>query len=99
MTAVVLFRSAAAVVDRRYSYQLSPSVNICTWLPPSAGLTKIVSFAPPRLRFRIEDCGWIMSGPSFVQPCALRFADNSAQTPFTSDLLLKRTCSTTCLYS
>lgn len=38
-------------------YQDKPSVNICTWLPPAAGFTKIVSFAAPRLRFMIEDCG------------------------------------------
>jgi hypothetical protein len=37
-------------------YHDKPSVNICTWLPPAAGFTKIVSFAAPRLRFMIEDC-------------------------------------------
>src|SRR2546423_1928714 len=46
-----------AVIDRRYSYQESPSVNICTWLPPGAGFMKIVNFAGPRFLFRIEDCG------------------------------------------
>jgi hypothetical protein len=37
--------------------------------------------------------------PSLVQPWALRFAANSAQTLFTFILLLNSTCSTSVLYS
>src|SRR5918996_931599 len=79
--------------------QERPSVNIFTSLPPLSGFTKIVSVASPRFRLRIEDCAWTISTPSLVQPCALRFAASSAQTLFTLDLLLKRTCSTIALYS
>src|SRR4029079_1005986 len=72
---------------------------ICTLLPPLSGLTKIVSSASPRFRLSIEEAGVIRSLPSLLQPCALRFAANSAQTLFTFALLLKESCSTSCLYS
>ena len=38
-----------------------------------------------------------MSGPSLAQPCAFRFAASSAQTFFTSDLLLKTQLLNQCL--
>ena len=74
-------------------------MNIFTWLPSFSGFTKIVSEASPRFRLRIEDSAVIRSLPSSVQPWALRFAANSAQTVFTFVLLLKRRCSTSALYS
>ena len=55
-------------------------MKICTLLPPLSGFTKIVSAASPRFRLRIEDAGVTRSLPSLVQPWALRFAVNSAQT-------------------
>jgi hypothetical protein len=70
---------------------------ICTVLPPPSGFTKIVSAASPRFRLSIEEAGVIRSVPSFVQPCALRFVANSAQTLFTFALLLKENCSTSAL--
>src|SRR6266516_4659773 len=79
--------------------QARPSVKICAWLPPFSGFTKIVSEASPRFRFSIEEAGVIRSPPLLVQPCALRFAANSAQTLFTFALLLKRRCSTSAWYS
>ena len=82
-----------------FSSQARPSVIIFTSLPPPSGFTKIVSSASPRLRFRIADAGVIRSLPSFVQPCALRFADNSAQALFTFALVLNPSCSTRALYS
>src|SRR5437867_1134003 len=86
--------------DRAYSSsQERPSVKICTWLPPSAGFTKIVSSASPRFRFSIDEAAVTRSLPFLVQPWTLRFAANSAQTLFTLALLLKRTCSTSSLYS
>ena len=69
----------------------------CTVLPPLSGLTKIVSSASPRFRLSIEEPGVIRSLPCFVQPCALRFVANSAQTLFTLVLLLKENCSTSAL--
>ena len=72
---------------------------IFTLLPPFSGFTKIVSAASPRFRLSIEEAGVIRSLPSLVQPWALRFAANSAQTLFTFDLLLKISCSTSALYS
>ena len=69
----------------------------CTLLPPLSGLTKIVSSASPRFRLSIEEPGVIRSLPCFVQPWALRFAANSAQTLFTFALLLKLSCSTSAL--
>ena len=74
-------------------------MNIFTSLPAFSGFTKIVSEASPRFRLRIEEFGVIRSLPSLVQPCALRFAANSAQTVFTADLLLKERCSTRAWYS
>ena len=74
-------------------------MNIFTSLPPLSGFTKIVSSASPRFRFSIEEAAVIRSLPSLVQPCALRFADNSVQTLFTVALLLNSTCSTSSLYS
>src|SRR6266404_192510 len=81
------------------SSQERPSVKICTWLPPSAGFTKIVSSASPRFRFSIEEEGVTRSLPFLVQPWILRFAANSAQTLFTLALLLKKTYSTSSWYS
>ena len=72
---------------------------ICTLLPPFSGCTKIVSSASPRFRLSIEEAGVIRSLPCLVQPWALRFAANSAQKLFTFVLLLKVSCSTSCLYS
>src|SRR5437870_5922449 len=82
-----------------FSSQERPSVKIFTSLPPFCGFTKIVSAASPRFRFSIEEAGVTRSLPSLVQPWALRFAANSAQTLFTFVLLLKRMCSTSSLYS
>src|SRR5215472_11217067 len=82
-----------------FSSQARPSVIIFTPLPPPSGFTKIVSSASPRLRFSIAEAGVIRSLPSLVQPCALRFADNSAQALFTFALLLNPSCSTSALYS
>src|SRR5438309_7841799 len=79
--------------------QNRPSVIIFTSLPPASGLTKIVSFAEPRLRFRIEEFGVIRSSPSLAHPCAFRFALRSAQALFTGNSLLKLICSTRDLYS
>ena len=82
-----------------FSSQARPSVMICTLLPPFSGCTKIVSSASPRFRLSIEEPGVIRSLPCLVQPWALRFAANSAQTLFTFVLLLNVSCSTSCLYS
>ena len=73
--------------------QVSPSVIIFRRSPPS-GFTKIVRFAPPFLRLRIAVCGITRSERYLIQPCALKFAGSSAQAFFTSNLLLKTTCST-----
>ena len=80
-----------------FSSQARPSVIIFTSLPPLSGFTKIVSSASPRFRFSIAEAGVIRSLPCFVQPCALRFADNSAQVLFTFALLLNPSCSTSVL--
>src|SRR5438067_8907112 len=76
----------------------SPSVIIFTSLPPFSGLTKMVRVASPRLRFRIEELELTMSTPSLLHPCAFRSEASSAQTRFTSDLLLNCNCSTSRLY-
>src|SRR5215472_1176544 len=72
----------------------TPLVIIFISLPPFSGLTKIVSFASPRLRLRIEEFGVIRSRPSFAHPWPFKLAANSAQAVFTCDLLLKDSCST-----
>src|SRR5205809_3894203 len=82
-----------------FSSQARPSVKIFTSLPPFSGFTKIVSAASPRFRFSIAEAGVIRSLPCLVQPWVLRFADNSVHTLLTFALLLKRTCSTSALYS
>src|SRR5574338_732067 len=71
-----------------------PSVIIFTSLPPFCGLTKMVSDESPRLRFRMEEFGLIMSGPSLLHPCAFRFAASSAQAFCTLNPLLNCSCST-----
>src|SRR5690348_16096314 len=77
-----------------FASQARPSVIIFTSLPPLSGFTKMVSAASPRFRFNMPEAGVIKSLSSLVQPCALRFADNSAQTLFTFPLLLNASCST-----
>jgi hypothetical protein len=69
----------------------------CTLLPPFSGCTKIVSSASPRFRLSIAEAGVIRSLPSLLQPWALRFVANSAETLFTFALLLKLSCSTSAL--
>gem|GEM_PF-5390875 len=61
-----------------FSPQSSPSVMIVTVLPLSAGLTKIVRLAVPRVRFRIADLAATRSSPSDFHPCAASSFENSA---------------------
>src|SRR5262245_46814844 len=84
---------SSSLVHPYFSSQARPSVIILISLPPPSGLTKIVSSASPRFRFSIAEAGVMRSLPCFVQPCALRFADNSAQALFTFALLLTPRCS------